>query len=312
MYCCRVMRVRFKRIVIDIFTCPSLHSPKSLNQAEFVGEFLNSMLDCPLPIDALVHLAEFLQVTDASTKHVPQGSMTRPVAPRIDAAEGSNLAKEIYTLLSLCEIGILRAENHTNLAGKLDSTGDAKSPSVPLLEVPPSLSNTATISFDFQDAIHAALMTVMEERDEAHARMVAADVIHIHEMEQQRKKLNQMTAQIQSGPNATSPASAPQQAPKSQRLMQQDSDAELVALCQQLSTEISGRTSADMELTRLREIRHIEREAEMREKKALQAEIEKLTRLLGREREKADMARLESDSWKQSYEEMLQAGASSL
>jgi len=65
--------------------------------------------------------------------------------------------------------------------------------------------------------------------------------------------------------------------------MQQNSEAELVALCQQLAREISNRTEAALEVARLKASRQIERKYEHAEKDQLQDEISQLKEQLIRE-----------------------------
>jgi len=66
----------------------------------------------------------------------------------------------------------------------------------------PFLQNAA--SSQYQEAMHSALMKAMEERDEAHARMVAANVLHVHETEQQKKKVALLAAQLEAAQSSSS------------------------------------------------------------------------------------------------------------
>jgi hypothetical protein len=70
--------------------------------------------------------------------------------------------------------------------------------------------------------------------------------------------------------------------------MMQNSDEELIALCQQLSGEISARTSASLEIIRLKEGRSIERTHEASEKEALKDELKRVKERLALEQSKAE------------------------
>ena len=90
--------------------------------------------------------------------------------------------------------------------------------------------------------------------------------------------------------------------------MQQDSEAELLSLCQQLAGEISARTSASLEVIRLKESRKVERQNEAAERQAIEAELRRTRELLAAERSKLERSRRESRTWMQSYEEVVQVG----
>ena len=157
----------------------------------------------------------------------------------------------------------------------------------------------------FHEAVHTVLMQVMAERDESHARMVAAGVLHVHEMEQLRKQVRRLTAQLEAGSS-----SDPREQERVQHLkreMQQDTDMELVSLCQQLAGEISARTNASLEVIRLKESRKIERDTEEAEKKALLQETNEAKDALAKERARAEKAERELEQWKSSYEILVQA-----
>ena len=84
--------------------------------------------------------------------------------------------------------------------------------------------------------------------------------------------------------------------------MQQNSDAEIIALCEQLSGEISSRTQAALEVIRLKESRAVERKHEAEEKDALRDELMRVREMLDKEQKKAQEAQQEADRWKQYHE----------
>jgi uncharacterized protein YPO0396 len=163
--------------------------------------------------------------------------------------------------------------------------------------------------------MYGALMTVMEERDEAHARMVAAGVLHVHEMDQQRKKVDRLQSELDAlqsrQPSAGSSGSSNNvdEIRRAARALQEESEAELLSLCQQLTTEIASRTSASLEIARLKESRRLERENELAERQALEDELKRTRELLAAERSKLERSRRESSTWKESYEEVLVHGS---
>jgi len=222
--------------------------------------------------------------------------------------------------MSLCDNELLRAEKQSLLAERLSKLKSLQKGTViddDACKIFPALVSHEQLhsaSNQFRDAMHSALMTVMEERDEAHARMLSAGVLHVHEMEQQRKKTENLTTELevlkQSAPTAKGSRSnnsnnEKEPDPESLRKlkMQRDSDAELISLCQQLAGEISARTSASLEVVRLKESRKIEQENEAIEKQALKDEISQLRQQLSRERKRSQLARRESGSWRESFQE---------
>lgn len=301
---------------------------------EVISVFLNAMLCSPLPIDGLACLAEFLQLSDASTngsihthKHGPYSPATLTRSADSDASVNSASAKanEVFRLLSLCTAEFQRAEHQSEVAERLSKTvtssdirarnnlsGKAVVATLVTPFSPPSSSN------QFRAAMHTALMKVMEERDEAHARMVSAEVLHVHEMEQHRKKISHLSSQLSTMKkrdafNGT-PAKFRDDKIKrdaaalrvQERSLQQDTDAELLSLCQQLAGEISARTSACLEVIRLKENRNIELENELVEKQALRDEVSQLRDQLSLQHRNAALARQESGTWRESYEEIVQ------
>lgn len=271
-------------------------------------------------MDGLALLSDFLQLSDASSSNsdvdVPIANL--PFASAAKAREEENLrlakAREVLSFSSLCENELSRAEKQSLLAERLSKLKSLNKPGMAddASNQTRSVSNliSADQSSRFRDAMHAALMRVMEERDEAHARMLAAGVLHVHEMEQQRKKTANLTTELEllkkTVPDnvARSHNEKVQDAEALRKLERQhDSDAELISLCQQLAGEISARTSASLEILRLKESRKIEQEHEAIEKQALKDEIALLRQQLAQERKKSKLARQESGSWRESFQE---------
>ena len=285
-----------------------------------ISEFLNVLLDSLLPVDSITILSDFLQLTDASTNHTDRDSTLRE-HPMVSATrrevERNEMANAVLSSISLCENELLRAEKQSLLSermSKLTSQSDAAAPLSGTLSTHVDTDHPRPASNLFRDAMHSALMAVMEERDEAHARMLSAEVLHVHEMEQQRKITGNLTAELELLKESvlrkkqSETKNGAETARKVDR--QHDSDAELVSLCQQLAGEISARTSASLEIIRLKEGRKIEQENEAIEKKALKNEISQLRQELARERKRSYLARRESGSWRESFHEAVNGSES--
>jgi uncharacterized protein YPO0396 len=143
---------------------------------------------------------------------------------------------------------------------------------------------------------------------------VAAGVLHVHEMDQQRKIVQRLQLEVEAlkaRPAAGDSSDASDEVRRAARALQQDSEAELLSLCQQLASEISSRTSASLEIVRLKESRDLERENERAERQALEDELRRTRELLAAERAKLERSRRESSNWKESYEEVLVHGSES-
>ena len=130
-------------------------------------------------------------------------------------------------------------------------------------------------------------------------------------MEQQRKKTANLTTELEllkrtlTTDGSRSHVNEKVQDAETLRQIerQHDTDAELISLCQQLAGEISARTTASLEVIRLKESRKIEQENEAMEKQALQDEIAQLRQQLSLERKRSQLARQESGSWRESFRE---------
>jgi hypothetical protein len=232
-------------------------------------------------------------------------------------------------LLTACETELLRAENCELIAQSSRANGSSSSQpqfetrfNHPLHRLPaiyePLLPQSVTEQF--QDGMHEALMKVMEERDEAHAQLIAANVLHIHELEQERKRTERLEKKLEFAEARfrATPSLPPMfmglnlgldEKPRreAERKLQhfeaqakQDSDAELLTLCQQLAGEISAKTGAALEIIRLKESRDIERNNEAMEKQSLKDELLRLKELLVEEQRKTAEVYHEKESWKKS------------
>lgn len=191
------------------------------------------------------------------------------------------------------------------------------------------------VTSKLHEAIHGALMNVMTERDESHAQLIAASVLHMHGMEQERKRVARLTEQLEaaqallranqnsSGGNRLfqdqrqaamqSMVESSQMKDKMnaiQEQMIQSSEEDMIVLCQQLASEISAKTNASLEIIRLKESRNIEQQSEQAEKDALKTELKRCKELLAEEQQRACKASEEALAWKKAYEELAKTNES--
>lgn len=334
---------------MDLFS-DSSPSPLFLLVGELLKEFLNFMLDCPLPQNALETVSRFLEkpaIIGGSSAYEPSlfsGDSASPVMDIVGPVVETSIAslQDILACTVSCENDLVRAETQGRYAQRLiesynmEQGGPRATPVA--ISTPPVLNRTMSQPFlepllpskiteNLHEAVHGALMHVMTERDESHAQLMAASVLHMHEMEQERKKVDRLTEQLaamQELVNAHQKAGGtslfidkkPIEQEKDkmngkmteiQERMLRSSEEEMIALCQQLAAEISAKTSASLEVIRLKENRKIERENERAEKEALKNELKRYKELLAAEERKANEARLEALAWKRACEDAAKA-----
>lgn len=284
--------------------------------AQAISDFLNAIVESPLPLDALTLLTDFLTLPDASSR--PSHSDTFPTDHEsIDSKSLEAWSKErseLFDLATLCETELIRAEKQLLMAHGLASADAASSGASVVEKLTEAKTPQPFTQPLLQEALHTTLIQIMEERDEAHARLIAADVLHIHELEQKRKQLESLESQLTLSRQHAADTNlfANDKERKQLEAMrrhdldrQRDTDAELMSLCQQLAGEISSRTASNLEVIRLKEIRKIEKEAERAQKQALQDELLQVRQDLERERQRTTFLRRDTKTWKDSFEEVV-------
>ena len=308
------------------------------------------MLDCPLPQNALETVSRFLEkpdITSGSSAYEPSlfngdsaSSVMDILGPVVDPSITS--LQDILACTVSCENDLVLAETQGLYAQRLIESyrmeqggpKDTAAVSKPLTISTPALNRTMSQPFlepflpskiieNLHEAMHGALMHVMTERDESHAQLMAASVLHMHEMEQERKKVDRLTEQLaamqelvnahqKAGGTSLFTDKKPIQQEKDemngkmteiQERMLRSSEEEMITLCHQLAAEISAKTSASLEVIRLKENRKIERENELAEKEALKNELKRYKELLAAEERKANEAKQEALVWKQACED---------
>ena len=229
----------------------------------------------------------------------------------LDATPLSGKTSKLLGLLSACETELFRAENHAmnakaivpKLPPPIAIVSDAMAPILSLYEplLPPSVTE------GFHDAMHEALMRVMAERDEAHATLVASKVLHVHELEQERKINQRLTRQLKmaeafAGERVQMPqfpdffqqkSKKPEADAKAKAMMhkyeleiQKNNQAEMAVISNQLASEVAQKTSHALEVKRLKETREIERKYEADEVEALKEELKRVKEILAVEQSK--------------------------
>lgn len=289
-------------------------------QCQCIEGFFNSLLSCPLSAEALKLLCEELGI-DGITEDVKLES-------RDDSSKSSvhefneekpkdvpSLLKHPGTILSLltqCEAEfqqlVIKGIPYVEIAEK----------SVPLCSFKTKkMFHEPFISSSVTDHIHKSIrismMNTLAERDEAHAHLIGANVMHIHSLEKERKKnermeidatLRQRIAKLQleedmMHPNITNFFGRPDdkitrmrnqifsEIDKVRQLIRSDDgEAEMAQLCHQLAAEISTKTSYALEIERMKQNVETEKQIQAAEKKSMEDELKRLKDLLAKERSK--------------------------
>lgn len=276
-----------------------------------------------------MEISDFVGIC-ASTKNVATGE-SEIAGPTSDADIGTekdalhdfdskkteieNLSIErpqhIFSLLSACSTELLRAET-----SEARDMSNARTPVI----LPPALSsrnapgemNTTvfepllppSVSNGMQLAMHKALVNVMAERDEAHAQLIASNVLHVHELEQERRKNEKLRIEqelkeerrrfqqpnvgsfFQNSNDERSRRNLEAKLNDFEKVLAQNTDQEMADTSRQLAEEVSAKTSHALEIVRLKEAREIERENEAAEKKALKDELRRIKALLAKQETK--------------------------
>ena len=270
---------------------------------EVISEFINAMLSSELPIDALELLIGFLKIEDASASLLDLSSEKTTDLTK----KSSDLSTAIQSLSKSCRTELQRAQTYSETAERV-AKSHADEISLALNQSPSTWIGPIvppTISHRLQESMQHALMKLMEERDISHARLAAAEVMHVHELDQQKKMNDRLGVELEGLRAEKVSPTADQERAQRQRQMQQSSDEELMSLCQQLAGEISARTASTLEVERLKDIRKMDVESHESEVKSLKDQINHLKMELEAEKAKVNAASSEISGWKRSYEDAI-------
>jgi len=231
--------------------------------------------------------------------------------------EGIALPSEYMNLMNKCESELIKSNYHILKAKVLASVPD-RSQSTEESQMETRI-DSASSSNIYNEAIQEALAAVMAERDEAHVQLLASRVIHSHEMEIEKRRVLVLQEKVDYAKrfyNADSAAAAKfflgqEEVPgkdslgKIEKEMVQDTDKELLALCNQLSSEISLRVAAELEILRLKERRKIEHDAEIAERGFLRDEAQHCRKRLEEEIQRRQLAENEKRTWEKSFQQII-------
>ena len=329
-------------------------------QCESIENFFNGLLNCPLPGDALVFLSDILGINEpmegfrpAKDNSLDDSEINSHPASLVDDSTEINGLREgviqnhelcsspcgnrsgnILNLLSACETELQLIETRnvgTEGSQREETAKNTKvSASIQIQHICYEPLLPPTLTERIHDSIHKSLTNAMAQRDEAHAQLVGANVMHTNSLERMRKKnerleidatLSHEIARVQLQEdlqtlNIASIFGKPDEKAKRiqkeidrkiekvhQILRSDDGDAEMTALCNQLASEISTKTSLTLEIESLKQTREAERKTELLEKEALKDEMRRLQDLLEVERQNNSEACTEAAHWKALYEE---------
>jgi hypothetical protein len=187
-----------------------------------------------------------------------------------------------------------------------------------------------TLTQHIHNSIHKSLMDAIVQRDEAHAQLVNANIMHTNSLERMRKKnerleidasFSQEIARVQlhqklETPNIANFFGQPDEKVKRMQreidqkidkvhhfIRKDEGEAEIMDLSSQLASEMSTKTSLALEIDRLKQTSETQTKTQLFEKEALQDEIRRLRDLLEVERQKNSNACAEAAHWKALYEE---------
>jgi hypothetical protein len=329
-------------------------------QCESIENFFNALLKCPLPGDALMFLSDILGINELMEDFRPikdesrgRSEINSHTVSLVDdcteinglregvienhelcSSPSGNRPGNVLNLLSACETELQWVETR-NAATEGSQRGEiAKntkvSPSIQIQRICYEPLLPPTLTERIHNSIHKSLTDAMAQRDEAHAQLVGANVMHTNSLERMRKKNERLEidaklsheiarVQLQEDLQTLTIASIfgkPDEKVKRiqkeidrkiekvhQILRNDDGDAEMVELCNQLASEISTKTSLTLQIESLKQTRETERKTEVFEKEALKDEMRRLQDLLEVERQKKSEACTEAANWKALYEE---------
>ena len=287
-------------------------------QCEILAAFVNAIFSSPLPEDAIgATLAFFGLSNDAGIDALHYLARyeynSSQLAKPIDLPPELNSSfTHLHGLIANCQSEMAKASRQVLISSSVSSTmaSDRSGP-----ESSPLTFCSGNKVDALHDAMHKALVSAMTDRDEAHSQLVASSVLHVAEMEEERKKNDRLTRKLVVAEKLNAEAGAggsfflgndeiAQKHHISANAMQ-SSDEELLAMCRQLSNEIAEKTNASLEIVRLKESHKIERDAEKARRKEMQNEIDELKRQLAAEKTKRIESEKQADKWKHSFEKSI-------
>jgi hypothetical protein len=233
----------------------------------------------------------------------------------IEHGSNHNDIENISKMMLDCDIKLKKSEKQIHCASKLAS----------ILHRQSQLSNDQHLPRSFVSSRQTNNITMdkfkalMAERDAMHSSLVASRVLHAHEMDLERKRFRRLESKLKSIEELGDRNSAPgavfflgqpsipdiNSLKKNDRDMIQDVEMELSALCNQLSSAISSRVSAELEITRMTELQQAQDVILNNEISQLKEELLLTKKKAHEESAKRKAAELECQKWKESFEALL-------
>ena len=224
-------------------------------------------------------------------------------------------SEKLYSLLHSCELAIARTERQMTRLQMLASLPQHQ------LNLP-SREKGSGHRFTIYSAnkiMMDALTSVMSERDGAHSALVSSTVLHTHEIEMRRKRIEMLESKLKSIREWSDRNSAPAAAfflgqfsipdinslTTIEKKMIQNIEVELFELCKQLSFSISTRLAAELEIVRIKELNRIEKEVHIAERERLEKELAAMRLKAEEESLKREASELDARKWKESFEALL-------
>lgn len=314
---------------------------------EMFTEFLNSAIDSPLPIASRNALLHFLGVEDskiclgdAKLCNMGVSGRCRQISPKVNKTYVSEKDySTINEIATSCGHGLSIIERNTAISKSLANSLLQQSEAQNCVDSNKNESSSGSRAVEISSPsisaadIHAALIKTMAERDESHAQIESASVLHVRDLEQERKRIGWLTQKLEvlekraraaeamaassffsyeeGSSTGTNRSKREAEMHKIQSLMMQDNEAELLSMCRQLASEIETRTAATLEANRLKEINVREKDLLSTERDHFQHELERLKVELESERTRAEKektraatAEREQLAWKTAFEEL--------
>ena len=256
-------------------------------------------------------------------------------ASRIDSPTELKMERSeaILSLIQTCETELLRTQSNTVEVAPVQAIGKAEpvvtSTSREELHLTKSWIHEPllpqSVTDRFQNAMHEALTNVMLERDEAHAHLISANVLHIHELEQEKRKNDRLKIGKQVSesvarfkqPNVANlfakfdpkfdDGKQKQLEAKIEgfeRLVKDSGDEALVEITKQLASEVAEKTANALEVTRLKQALELVKANNKSETDALKEELRRMKELVSTEEHDRKTAIRESAHWKSLYESL--------
>ena len=290
-----------------------------------VSILVNALFSTPIPKTIIKTILSFFKIKDLELEdsvfqdfkdELPD--LANDYKP--DTTAASPQVTNILGLLHNCEISISKIERFLKTAQTLSTKNSHDSSSRNKLKhLKTSTFNPSPKNKIMQDALTSAML----ERDEAHSTLVSSRVFHAHQIDQQNRKIDILQSRIRTMEESNELDSAPaaayflgkdviphlDHASKIEKDMIQNVDVELLELCRQLSTAISSRVAAELEIVRIKESSQVVHLSEAATRTELEEELSKCKSEIELEKRTRLEAEKEVLKWKKAYKALMETDA---